>query len=144
MNIFKSFFIFPLLVIGLFPLPTAFAQIETTELFELNALALIENRDSAKEFLENIKRNDLCFYAVGDGRGGVDITGISEDEVLKWVTREKVPVKVQFSIDPPPPFADEEFWLKVDDFISTYNQLVVLFLSELGSDWAHRKTSASP
>lgn len=93
--------------------------------YQLELIREIDAQSPKVFFERNRNNNELCFYAWGDSLAGYSTPGLTPDEINLYVKDMKIPVEVKYIDDPGPIGESEEYWGKVEQFLITYNRLVV-------------------
>ncbi len=91
--------------------------------------------DPVAEFEKNKREGTVPFYSHGSYAYGEHFPGLSQEDADLWIGRRLHPYTRKFWDDPAPFFIDagftmKEYWRAMDDYLTTYNSLVLAFLNE--------------
>jgi hypothetical protein len=90
--------------------------------------------DAGTAFKKQLERGNLAFLAIGEHpfRENCSFPGLAQDEVDAYITRKKVPFQIRFDSVAPvivtkngESYDYDAYWAAVDDFLTTYNRLVL-------------------
>ena len=90
----------------------------------------ISERSAKTEFEERLKAEQVVLLAVGSTSYGFDVPGLLEEELKLYVESGKYPVEIEFTDDPAPAFATDDYWDAVDRFLNQYNKLALAHLKQ--------------
>jgi len=86
--------------------------------------------DPSAEFRKNRDAGVVLFYSTGSLVSGDSFPGLSQEEVDRWITHDRLPFVRKFQDDPPPFFVGDDFsaaeyWDAVSEYLTAYNRLVL-------------------